>query len=218
VRPKLLIFDLDGTLIDSRKDIAIAANWTRKKLGFSPQDPEFIANQIGGGVRNLLKRILPELHDGQIKEGMDMFRGYYLEHCLNHTELYKGTHEMLATLSKLKLAVVTNKPTDMSEKILAGLRVRKYFADVRGGDDVVKKKPDPVMLLEVLTDLHLLPDDAIMIGDSPVDVEAARRAKMRVCGVTYGGIGDPDHLIAAKPDFLAHSPAEVTELFGKIPK
>ena len=214
MRPKLLIFDLDGTLIDSRKDIAIAANHTRKKLGFGPQDPEFISRQIGGGVRSLLKRILPEIHDGHLKEGLEIFREFYFEHCLDHTHLYKGTVEMIHKLSHVKLAVVTNKPTHMSEKILQGLGVRKSFADVRGGDDLVKKKPDPVMLLEVLTDLHLLPDDAVMIGDSPVDVEAARRAKMRVCGVTYGGIGDTKELVHAKPDYLAHTPADLVTLFG----
>ena len=209
----LLIFDLDGTLIDSRKDIAIAANWTREKLGFPPIEESYVTAQIGGGVRALLHRILPEAKDGQVEKGLHIFREYYLVHCLDHTQLYSGTKKMLGALSSMKLAVVTNKPSNMTEKILEGLGVRSVFSSIRGGDDIAKKKPDPAMIHEVMEELGVGAGKTIMVGDSPVDVEAAKRAGIPTCGVTYGGISKTEALLAAKPDFIAHSPAELVTLF-----
>ena len=131
---------------------------------------------------------------------------------MDSTPLYPGVLEMLLSLQNRQMAIVTNKPTNMTHKILQGLNIDDFFGAVRGGDDVARKKPDPTMIHEVMDELKMDPQEAIMIGDSPVDVRAARKAGIRVCGVTYGGIGAVDALVKSAPDFLVDSPDQLSQL------
>lgn len=197
-----LLFDLDGTLIDSTADLAASGNWLREHHGLSAHSMEKVASFVGDGVESLVRRLL-ERPDGDVEEAVDAFKLHYNEHCLDKTCLYPG---VAATLEALQargfvMAVVTNKPERISRRILDGLAVGRRFGSVVGGNTCTHKKPHPEPLLRACADLGTRPQQAVMVGDSRVDVEAGRNAGMPSIGL-LGGIGDEGLLRAAAPDIL----------------
>jgi len=184
---RLLIFDLDGTLIDSRLDLVYSINATLQHLGREPLPHETIESYVGNGVSVLIHRSLgPGASEGEVQRGQEFFLAYYREHMLDNTVIYPGVLEALDALRGRDMAVLTNKPVRFSEDILKGLGIAEYFRFVYGGNSFTCKKPDPVGVKTLLRDLSASPNQAMMVGDSAVDVRTARNAGIWSCGVTYG--------------------------------
>jgi phosphoglycolate phosphatase len=210
---KGVLFDLDGTLIDSRRDIAASVNFTLASLGgrYSPLSLESVERMVGDGVRQLLSRAAGPLDDQTMKRALDIFLPYYLDHCADSTCLYPGVLETLRSFSGRGLAVVTNKPMAHTEKTLKALGIGSFFPVVLGGDSLPTRKPDPGPVVEALRRLGLSPSEAIMVGDSPMDIHAARSAGVRVAAVTYG-FRTGAELISHSPDYLLGAFAELREV------
>jgi phosphoglycolate phosphatase len=196
-----LIFDLDGTLVDSKKDLTSSVNHVRMSFGLSPLTEFEIAGFIGDGAQMLIQRALgAEVSDPDVQTGLQLFLSYYREHMLDESVLYPGVHEALERLSDCSLAVLTNKPIRFSRTMLEGLGILDRFAAVYGGNSFERKKPDPVGVFQIVKDTNAHLDRAWMIGDSAVDVLTGRGAGIRTCGVSWGyAVETFEH---APPDFL----------------
>lgn len=198
---QLIIYDLDGTLIDSRRDIAGAVNWTLKELGRGELSLERVSSLVGSGVRNLMSQALEEAGAGKnlLERSIKLFRMRYGEHLLDHTRLYPSVRKVLEFFKAKKQAVITNKPAGFSLKILRDLGVDSYFFRVIGGDQGFPKKPAPAALLEILRESRLSPGEAVFVGDSAIDTETGRQAGVKTLGVTYG-FGSPEEIGRSRPD------------------
>jgi len=195
-----LIFDLDGTLIDSKLDLAMAVNAALIELGQQPLPHEQIAGYIGRGAPALIARALGDAAtDENCTRGLDFFIRYYSVHKLDNTRLYPGVREALDALSGMPMAVLTNKPVRVSRDIIDGLGLSGYFRVVYGGNSFERKKPDPMGVEAILTEFAAQPSETMMIGDSDVDIRTARNSGLWACGVTYG-FGS--HLLDAYPPDL----------------
>ena len=184
---RLLIFDLDGTLIDSKLDLAHAVNAALTHQGREALPHETVFSYVGNGAGTLVRRALGEgATDAEADEGLAYFLSYYREHMLDNTVAYPGVREALASLEKHPMAVLTNKPVVFSKAILEGLGLSRYFRFVYGGNSFASKKPDPEGVETLLRDFASSPREAMMIGDSDVDVRTARNAGIWACGVSYG--------------------------------
>lgn len=184
---KAFVFDLDGTLIDSKLDLVLSVNATLVHLGRRPLEHEQVASYVGGGVQLLIKRALGEsVSEDEIEKGIVYFLDYYRAHMLDNTLPYPGVRECLDGLRDRALAVLTNKPVKFSEAIIAGLKMSNYFRFVYGGNSFEKKKPDPIGLQTLLREFEIAPHELMMVGDSEVDVQTARNAGTLACGLTYG--------------------------------
>ena len=205
---RVLIFDLDGTLIDSKLDLALAVNATRENCGLAALEHELIYSYVGNGAPTLIRLALSEgVGEEGIEEGLKFFLQYYREHMLDNTVLYPGVREGLELLAGREMAVLTNKPVRFSEAIIEGLDIARYFRFIYGGNSFERKKPDPMGVEVLLRDLQARPDEAMMVGDSEVDVQTARSAGIWACGVSYG-LGS-ERLIEFPPDLMVDSLAEL---------
>ncbi|MBI3803818.1 MAG: HAD-IA family hydrolase [Nitrospirae bacterium] len=208
----LLIFDLDGTLIDSKNDLAISVNLTFRDLGIAERPLEEIYGYVGNGVRRLILDSLGNAEPALLERSLEIFEAHYLKHLLDETDLYPGIEEVLLHFSGKKKAVVTNKPLLYTTKIMEGLGARNHFDLILGSEPIVNLKPHPEMILRTLNHLQVPPSEAVMIGDSPNDVLAARAAGIKSCGVGYG-LGDVNLLRESKPDFFVDTVADLKRLF-----
>ena len=185
----LLVFDLDGTLIDSTLDLALSVNATRAQAGLEPLDIERVSSYVGNGAEMLIRRSLgPGASDQDVRQGLLFFLRYYRENMLVNTRLYPGVREALEAWRSAgkTMAVLTNKPVVFSRDLVAGLGVANCFARVYGGNSFATKKPDPYGLRLIMSELGFGPDQSLMIGDSSVDVLTARNAGIACAGVTFG--------------------------------
>jgi phosphoglycolate phosphatase len=208
----LLIFDLDGTLVDSKLDLAHAVNAARAHFGLSALDLETIGAYVGNGAPMLLRRAMGEdAADADVKRALEYFMAHYSEHKLDHTRAYPGIPEALAQLHAggVRMAVLTNKPVRVSGAIIEGLGLAKYFERVYGGNSFDKKKPDPVGVDTLRADLGIPRERTLFVGDSAVDVRTARNAGVKVCGVTYGF--QPESFEADPPDMMVNRPEELAQ-------
>jgi phosphoglycolate phosphatase len=205
---RALVFDLDGTLIDSKLDLALSIDATLKHLGRASLPHETIYGFVGNGAAVLVRRSLGDgVTDAEAEEGHRFFLAYYREHMLDNTVTYPGVREALEQLGAHPMAVLTNKPVRFSERILEGLGVADYFRYVYGGNSFETKKPDPEGMNVILRDLTLAPREAMLVGDSDVDVRTARNAGTWACGVSYGlGLAG---LRAHPPDLMLDNLAEL---------
>jgi phosphoglycolate phosphatase len=185
---RLIVFDLDGTLIDSRQDLADAMNQVLVELGAAPLPVETIALLVGEGAPTLVRRALAMASlEVDPLEALGRFLNIYESCLLVHTRPYAGTMEMLAALAgRYHLAVLTNKPSAATRQILDGLGLSPWFADVIGGDSPFHRKPDPAGLLHLVARAQATPATTMMVGDSAIDLETARRAKANICLARYG--------------------------------
>lgn len=199
----LLIFDLDGTLIDSKLDLAYAVNATRAHMGMAPLNIDLVSSYVGNGAPVLIRRALgPDVTDTAIQEGIEFFLEYYREHKLDYTQLYPGVRESLDRFreARKRLAILTNKPVGVSRSIVKGLGLSALFFQVYGGNSFDFKKPHPVGVQKLMAEAAIGPAATLMVGDSSVDVETARNAGVRACGVRYGFA--PETLNDPEPDML----------------
>jgi phosphoglycolate phosphatase len=214
---RVLVFDLDGTLIDSSHDLAAAVNVARERMGLGPLRHAQVMTFIGNGARELVRRGISfesgTASDEQIDFALGHFRAHYAQHLLDRTQPYPGVREALDILSSRThgpprtLAVLTNKPLRFTKPILAGLGLAPYFRFIYGEDSFPAKKPDPVGLLSILHDAAATPREALLVGDSEIDVHTARNAGVWACGVTYGL--SSSQLAATPPDCLLDSLLEL---------
>ena len=201
---RVLIFDLDGTLIDSKLDLAQSVNAMLEHMGREPLAHETVYSYVGNGAPMLVRRALGEgATDSECENGLAHFLAYYREHMLDNTVTYPGVREALDLLEKHPMAVLTNKPVRFSERILEGLGISRYFRYVYGGNSLETKKPDPEGMNILLRAFATAPREAMIVGDSDVDVRTARNAGTWACGVSYGlGL---EGLRAHPPDLMLDS-------------
>jgi phosphoglycolate phosphatase len=217
---QLVIFDLDGTLIDSRLDLVHSVNATLRHMQRPELPDDVIASYVGDGAPALIGRALgSEANDEKlVRSGLEYFLTYYREHKLDHTHLYDGIVEALATLQNShkgqpsKMAVLSNKPVNPSRAIVEALGLGNFFAWVYGGNSFPTKKPDPEGAQAILRELNAKPQQTLIVGDSGVDVLTGRNAGTWTCGVTYGFA--PHTLRDTAPDVVLDKPSELAELFG----
>ncbi len=219
--PRLLVFDLDGTLIDSQIDLSNSVNAMLAHLGKPELPHAVIAGYIGDGASMLVRRALgdPEgdVHDVEyVEAALGYFLDYYRDHKLDFTYVYDGVFEALdeirADYPAVTMAVLTNKPVRPSRDICEHFTLDRYFFQNYGGNSFHTKKPDPTGLLALMDEAsalelgsaRILPGETVMIGDSDVDILTARNCGARSIGCTYGLA--PERLAAAAPDVVSHTP------------
>ena len=207
--PRGIVFDLDGTLIDSAGDIAAAVNHALTENGRKPLPIATIRRFVGDGARMLCARAvgLPEIHP-DVEKVVASYLAYYLAHPTDHTRWMPHARAVLDALRRFRLAIATNKPRSTTDVVLARLGVRSLFSAISAGGDVKTVKPSPDPIFAIAKQLSLTPDQMVMVGDGPQDVEAGRRAGCRTIGV-QGGFLAPERLIAAQPDVILGSLAEL---------
>ena len=208
-RFRLVHVDLDGTLLDTRRDLAASTNAVRESFGLAPLEPESVFALVGRGARVLVERALGierrELHD----EGVRRFLEHYGEHCLDATAPYPGLVDAIDRLRGLgvRFSIVTNKPELLSRRILEGLGLAARFVAIVGGDTFARRKPDPSGIEWIRAREDVAPEATLMVGDSSIDVETARAGGIACCGVLWGL--DPPGLRRAAPDHLVRDGDEL---------
>ncbi|MBI4126050.1 MAG: HAD-IA family hydrolase [Deltaproteobacteria bacterium] len=207
----LIIFDLDGTLIDSRQDVVTAVKRTLRDLHLPAVPEKLIDQNVGPGVKPLVQAILGPKHQDLFDRACELVLHHYSAHMLDHTRLYDGIDHVLRSLAKRKLAVVTNKPQAHADMILEGLGIRHLFGAVLGPEACARQKPDPDPIFKAMELLPALPAKTIMVGDTDIDITAGKRAGVKTCGVLYG-FGTADSITAAQPDYLVTLPQELEEV------
>ena len=206
----LLIFDLDGTLIDSKKDIALSLNYALSSEGFPKLPEEEIFQLVGWGARQLVEEAIGNPTKDVLDRVYQHFADYYDEHLLDHTRLYPGVEEFLNRSKQMKKAVVTNKPELLSKKIVKGLGIQHHFQWLIGGDTLPVQKPNPQVFAPIKNSIQK-DERPIMIGDSAVDIDCGKAAGFMTCGVSYG-FRPRAELVEAKPDFLIDRFEEIYDL------
>jgi phosphoglycolate phosphatase len=217
---KLVIFDLDGTLIDSRLDLVHSVNAALRHIGRPELPDDVIASYVGDGAPILIQRALggEAVDEALIRKGLEFFLSYYREHKLDHTTVYPGIAEALASVqrssngSPRKMAVLTNKPVNPSRSIVEALGLAPFFCQIYGGNSFSTKKPDPEGALKLLQETGVQPEQAAIVGDSHVDVRTGRNAGLWTVGVTYGFA---THTLENEPpDVIVEEPREVGIVFS----
>ena len=211
---RLIVFDLDGTLIDSRKDLVTSVNAALVQFDREPLPEEIIASYIGDGAGMLVRRALGDPADEDlIDRALTAFLDHYREHKLDHTTVYPGVFAALEALKPGRtMAVLTNKPIVPSREICAALGLSPHFFATYGGNSFPTKKPDPEGLATLMRETGVLPSETVMVGDSDVDILTAQRAGTWSIGCRYGL--SPHTVETLEPDAVVDSPAEWTAVFG----
>lgn len=206
----LIIFDLDGTLIDSVEDLTSAVNAMLGHFGRPPLTVEHVQGYVGNGVAVLVQRALGNGASEELRaEGLAFFLEYYSKHALDRTTLYSGIRGLLDDLRSMdhRMAVLSNKPARISQDIVNGLDIGKYFFRVYGGDSFLTRKPDPGGLMALMGEAAVTSRDTLLVGDSPVDVHTAHNAGVRCCGALWGF--QPHLLQNAAPEILIAKPHQL---------
>jgi phosphoglycolate phosphatase len=213
---RLVIFDLDGTLIDSRLDLIHSVNAMLRHMGRPTLPGDVVASYVGDGAPMLIRRALGDPKDETLfKDALDYFLAYYKRHKLDHTTVYAGIPEALRHIqsngTRRQMAVLSNKPVNPSRAIVEALGLAQFFTRVYGGNSFDTKKPDPLGIRTILEETGVSAGHALMVGDSSIDVLTGRNAGLATCGVTYGFA--PHTFAAAQPDVSVDTPEELGGLF-----
>lgn len=208
----LLIFDLDGTLIDSKEDLVNSVNAMLIARGRTPLPHDVVASYVGNGAPMLVKRALPEATDEELAAALQFFLDYYRAHMLDSTTLYPGVREALDRLhaERVPMAILTNKPVRFSVQLIAGLGLSAHFFEIYGGNSFPEKKPHPAGIERLIADSGAARDRTVMVGDSAVDVLTARAAQVQACGVSWGF--QPETFAQAPPDFVVDDMRRLAEI------
>lgn len=217
---KLVIFDLDGTLIDSRLDLVQSVNAALRYIGRSELPEHVIASYVGDGAPILIQRALggEATDEALVRKGLEFFLSYYREHKLDHTTVYEGIADTLAAVRQTgncaprKMAILTNKPVNPSRAIVEALGLAPFFGQIYGGNSFSTKKPQPEGARKLAEENGVEAEEAVVVGDSHVDIATGRNAGMWTIGVTYGFA--PHTLNDEPPDVLVDSPQELAEVFA----
>jgi phosphoglycolate phosphatase len=224
---KLLVFDLDGTLIDSAQDLCNSVNATLHQFGHTSLKDTEIAGFIGDGALMLVRRAFAKAYGGPVDEqflefAYRFFLDYYRAHKLDFTYAYEGVLEALQALKDLShlngqphtMAVLTNKPVRPAQDICAALGLAPYFMHIYGGNSFSTKKPDPEGLNSLMAEAGAAPEETVLIGDSQVDVLTARNGGAWAIGCTFGLA--PESLTSTQPDILVDSPKDWTAALSPL--
>ena len=210
----LIIFDLDGTLVDSVPDIALSLNATLTEVGHPSLPIETVARFVGDGAAKLLERALPRSETGtDLKALLTRFLGHYADHLCVNTKLYPGIIDLLDSLSRagIATAVITNKSRDMARRLLEILAIADRFVAVIGDGDGYPRKPDPSAARSILTQVGVRPERTVVVGDGLPDVKMAHAVPCPVVAAAWGYV-PLAQLQAESPTFVAHSPQEVAQI------
>jgi phosphoglycolate phosphatase len=206
----LIVYDFDGTLVDTLFDIADAVNLSLNELGLRTLSRETIRKYVGKGVERLMAQSINGYAD--LSRAVELFRKHYSENLMNHTRFYPSGREILDHFRDKKQAICSNKPEDFVRRILQSLESLDPFDAILGGDSVKSKKPDPEGMLHLLDRFQCAPEMAVLVGDSPVDIETGKRAGVYTCVVNYG-LGDPKEIASVGPDCSIDHLSELKDLF-----
>ncbi len=207
----LIVFDLDGTLVDSRLDIAISVNHMLGSMGFAKKSYEEIVSLIGRGVKELIGDSLGDNNHERFDEGLSIFREHYLKHFLDNTYLYPHVKDVLEYFKSKKKVIITNKNKDVTLSTIDALGIDKYFDAIVGGDKENYLKPDPHYIIKCLKDFGIENERAIMVGDMYIDVQTGKNAKITTCAVTYG-IGKREDFVKYNPDYIINDMIELKDI------
>ena len=213
---KLLVFDLDGTIADTRNDLACAVNHALVSLSL----PELAVEQVGGFVGDGLERLMQRSLDAAkgsaelLERSIDLFRDHYKQHLVDNTTLYAGVGEALKSIKEQEMVVLTNKPRRYSLPVLEHLGVDSLFKEVYGGDTFPSKKPDPFPLQEIMRQRGAEKGETMMVGDSGIDIATARAAGTSVCAVSYG-FTPHEKLAELHPDWLVYDLRQLVDILSK---
>lgn len=209
---KLVIFDLDGTLLNTISDLGKACNYALETMGFATHPVQAYAYMVGNGVRNLMKKAQQDADEETIDILLEHFKKYYNEHCLDTTKPYPGIPELLENLTKrdIAIAVASNKYQEATEKIISGCLPQFNFVAVEGQKEGRNRKPDPSILFSILEKYPVAKKDVIYVGDSGVDIECAKRACVESIGVTWG-FRSVAELRKANADYIVTHPGEIID-------
>ncbi len=211
---KLVIFDLDGTLIDSSADIANAINYAVGPYGVKPITVQETIGLLGEGISSLMKRIIEKERINADKDLLiERFLDYYSAHLTDNTTVYPGVREVLAQMSTCRKAVISNKRESLSTRILEKLGLSAYLDVIVGSDTTIERKPSPMPIRYVLSKLGISPEEAVIVGDSNYDIEAGKAAGIKTVAVTYG-YRPLDVLRGA--DFIINKMEELAGILKKI--
>lgn len=211
-----VVFDLDGTLVDSRRDIVVAANYVRKSGGLPPLPEDEVAGFVGDGARYLIQHVMGlSANDGSLDQHLATFLDFYAEHAVDHTVLMPHAASALDALGDRPLALCTNKSRRTTLAVLEGLGLDGRFQVVVAGGDTARNKPSADPLLLVARELGVSPSQLVMVGDGPQDIESARAAGAYGVGVR-GGILPIERLLAASPDALLDDLSQLPALVGQL--
>lgn len=183
---RLIIFDLDGTLVDSRIDITNAINYALKPYGIGPYTVEEITSLVGRGITKLIEDLIKPYKEIPINNVIERFLEHYERHIIDNTRPYAGVKETLEELRDYKKAVISNKREYLSKKALEGLGLLRYFEIVLGSDSTPEKKPSPLPVRMVLEKLNIPGSEAVIVGDSDLDIKAGKSAGVLTIAVSYG--------------------------------
>ena len=208
----LIVYDFDGTLVDTFADIAGSVNLALTEMGLNPLDKKTIRGNIGSGMFNLMTRSLMKSGCNDIETSVLLFQKHYSRHLLDQTNFYPNGKEIVEYFFNKKNAILSNKPISFIEKILKALSFSKPFDSIIGGDSLDVKKPDPKGLLLMMNKFNSPPKKTLMVGDSAIDIETGKHAGVITCGVTYG-LGNLDSLTNSNPDYLIDNLSQLKSLF-----
>ena len=211
---KLVIFDLDGTLVDSKYDLTDSVNFVRHEHGLNPLPVDKVASYLGSGITALVKAVLAELKNENFDEAVKMFKDNYAKHLTDKTLPYKDVTDMLSNISQPKV-LLSNKDEKFSKQILETLGLSKYFTEIYGGDSFKEKKPSPLPIYEILKKFSLNKEDVVMVGDGANDIMVGKNAGITTIGVLYG-YSSQQQLNDLAPDYQVKSPKEIINIINNL--
>lgn len=212
---ELMIFDLDGTLVDSKDDLTAAVNFIRRKYTLSDINSTEVASYLGNGIRRLIDSVLPnELSKEDKQNAFLMFNEYYSEHLLDTTYVYPGIFDMLKALPSIKKAVLSNKTEVYTKKIIEKLGLAEYFIKICGGDTFPEKKPSCLPINSIIKELNVKKDRTVMVGDGINDILCGKSAGISTIAVLYG-YSSKSKIEANSPSFIASQPSDILNFLQK---
>ena len=211
---KLVIFDLDGTLVDSKYDLTDSVNFVRKEHGLNPLPVDKVASYLGSGITALVKAVLAELKNENFDLAVKMFKDNYAKHLTDKTLPYNNIMKVLSNISQPKV-LLSNKDEKFSKQILKTLNLSQYFTEIYGGDSFKEKKPNPLPIYEIMKKFSLNKENLVMIGDGANDIMVGKNAGITTIGVLYG-YSSQEQLNDLAPTYIAKTPKEIATIIEQL--